>query len=150
MRLNVVLTEEQNTAISERAEAERISRAEWIRRSLDSSLEPDMSPPGAEEIQQLQELTRTLEAVTAERDQALEALTRITADWDQLSVSLATVTTDRDMLKADIASRDQALADRAEEIRWLRGEVSKLNDKLTPATLTEHAGTGRKPWWMFW
>lgn len=41
-------------------------------------------------------------------------------------------------------------AARADEVRWLGGEVSKLSDTLTPAALPEQAGTGRHSRWRFW
>jgi hypothetical protein len=167
MRLNVVLTDEQNEAITERAAAEGIPRAELIRQAISSFLEPapcrdelPMSRPGAEEIAALEEKISTLETVTAERDHAIEVLARLTAENDRMTADLTAVTVDRDRmiieaheierLRAEVVLKDQVIGERADEIRWLRGEVSKLNDKLTPATLPEQAGPGRRPWWAFW
>ena len=119
-----------------------------------------MSRPGADEIAVWGEKIRTLSIITEERDHAIEVLARLTAENDRMTTDLAAVTVDRDRmiieaheverLRAEAALKDQVIGERADEIRWLRGEVSKLNDKLTPAALPEHAGPGRRPWWKFW
>ena len=117
-------------------------------------------PDRAEEIAALEEKIHTLEIVTGERDQAIGVLARLTAENDRMTTDLAAVTVDPDRmiieaheverLRAEAALKDQVIGERADEIRWLRGEVNKLNDKLTPAALPEHAGPGRRPWWAFW
>jgi len=175
MRLHVWLTEEQVEAVTERAEVAGITRSEWIRASVQKVLETPEEQPGAPQgaptdtieehrgalwstekqaldnqikdlemqITLYQEQIGTLPTITAERDRALDALTKITADWDRLKEQAGEV----DRLRGEIAHRDQVIGERADEIRWLRGEVSKLNDKLTPAALPEQAGPGRRPWW---
>lgn len=98
-----------------------------------------------------------LEAAEADRDQARDDLATATAERDALTARIAVLedqarTAAAEMTRAreDLAKRDQRLIEKAEEINWLRGEVSKLNDKLTPAALPETAGPGRRPWWRFW
>lgn len=185
MRLNITIDDDAAAAVSERAEVEGVTRVEWIRRAVSAALcsglyrigTPDVSadvlpcvevvsvpcpdvPDRAEEIAALKEKIRTLEAVTHERDHAIEVLARLTAENDRMAADLTAVTVDRDrmiieaheveLLRAEIVLKDQVIGERADEIRWLRGEVSKLNDKLTPVALPEKAGTGRRPWWRFW
>lgn len=72
------------------------------------------------------------------------------SDHQEMITTLAQVTADRDRLTVEIDHKDQVIRERGDEIGWLRGEVSKLNDKLTPAALPELSGPGRRPWWMFW
>jgi len=164
MRLNVVLTDEQNEAITARAAAEGIPRAELIRQAISSFLEPPepapcrdelpMSRPGADEAEKIQELSRALEAVTHERDQALETLNQAEAERDRLAGEVRTTTeqahttaAELERLRAEAAARDLVLTEKKDEISWLRAEVSKLNDKLTPAALPEKAG---RKWWRWW
>ena len=49
-----------------------------------------------------------------------------------------------DELRAAIAARDQLLGEKSDEIRWLRGEVSKMIGKLTPIAIAETSGAGLK------
>lgn len=72
------------------------------------------------------------------------------SDHQEMITTLAQVTADRDRLTVEMTHRDQVIRERTDEIRWLRGEVSKLNDKLTPAALPETTTTGIRPWWKFW
>lgn len=98
-----------------------------------------------------------LEAAEADRDQAREDLATATADRDALTTRITaledqarTAAAEATRAREDLAARDQRLNEKAAEINWLRGEVSKLNDKLTPATLPEKAGPGRRPWPLGW
>lgn len=150
MRLNVVLTDQQNAAITEQATAEGIPRAEFIRGAIDLYL----SRPGADEAEKIQGLSRALEAVTHERDQALETLNQAEAERDRLAGEVRTTTdqahttaAELERLRAEAAARDLVLTEKKDEISWLRAEVSKLNDKLTPAALPEKAG---RKWWRWW
>ena len=161
MRLNVVLTDEQNKAISYRADAEGIPRAELIRQAISSYLEPAPCRPGADEVAALEEKIRTLEAVTQERDQAIEVLARLTAENDRMTMDLTTATVDRDRiheqsgalkgevdrLKIGAPGMAQALDEKKDEVAWLRGQVALLNDKLTPPALPDRAG---RRWWQIW
>lgn len=150
MRLNVVLTDEQNEAITERAAAEGIPRAELIRQAISSYLEPPepapcrdelpMSRPGADEIAVLEEKIRNLSTVAEERDRAIEAR-------------------DRGIIEAG-RLRDQILVERAQRIEDLKTSANKLVEQgeryqvllqgAQQAALPEKAGTGRRPWWKFW
>lgn len=98
-----------------------------------------------------------LEAAEADRDQAREDLATATADRDALTTRIAaledqarTAAAEATRAREDLAARDQRLNEKADEINWLRAEVSKLNDKLTPAALPEKAGPGRRPWPLGW
>ena len=59
----------------------------------------------------------------------------------------ADLTAERDQLKAEAARARDLLSAARDEINFLRGEVSKMTDRI-PA-LPEKAGPGR-PWWRFW
>lgn len=50
---------------------------------------------------------------------------------------------------ADSAAKDALLKERADEVAWLRGQVSLLSERLAPPALPEKAGPGRR-WWRFW
>lgn len=147
MRLNVVLTDEQNEAITERAAAEGIPRAELIRQAISSFLEPapcrdelPMSRPGADEITLLEEKIRTLSNAAEERDRAIEARDRLIIEADRL--------------------RDQIMEERAQRIEDLKTSADKLIEQgeryqvllqgAQQVALPEKAGTGRRPWWRFW
>lgn len=147
MRLNVVLTDEQNEAITKRAEVEGISRAEMIRQAISSFLELapcrdelPMSRPGADEIAVLEEKIRTLSSAAEERDRAIESRDRLSIEADRL--------------------RDQILEERAQRIEDLKTSADKLIEQgeryqvllqgAQQAALPEKAGPGRRPWWRFW
>jgi len=70
-------------------------------------------------------------AIEAERN-------RLTGEVDQARAAAA----DAERLRADLAARDQFLAERADEITWLRGQVALLDEKMVPLTLPEKAGPG--------
>lgn len=70
-------------------------------------------------------------AIEAERN-------RLTGEVDQARAAAA----DAERLRADLAIRDQFLAERADEITWLRGQVALLDEKLVPLALPEKAGAG--------
>lgn len=63
---------------------------------------------------------------------------RLTAEVEQARAAAA----DADRLRADLAARDQFLAERADEIKWLRGQVALLDEKMVPLTLPEKTGAG--------
>lgn len=131
MRYTLTVPDDVNTEIEKMVAAAGTSKSGWIVNACTAYIKS--STGGGEDLE-------------AERDRLREELTRITGDRDRLKEQAI----EMDRLRADLAQRDQMLAERAEEVRWLRGECSKLNDRLLPAALTEQAGSGRRPWWRFW
>jgi len=143
MRLNIVIDPDEAAAVEERAAEEGISRPEWARRAISAALcrglyrlgtqdvQADV-PDRTDEIALLEEKIQTLSTVEEERDRLKEQVMEM------------------DRLRIELISRDHLLAERASEISYLRGECSKMSDRLMPAALPEKAGTGRRPWWKFW
>jgi len=131
MRYSLTVSDALNSEIETLAASAEISKNAWIINACTTFIKS--STGGGEDVE-------------AERDRMQEELQTITADRDRLKVQVEEV----DRLRADLDTRDRMLAEKAEEVRWLRGEVSKLNDKLIPAAIPEQTGPGRKPWWLFW
>lgn len=84
------------------------------------------APPGA--------LVKALSGHEGDRE-AMEALERVRVELSREC---------RRSLRAAIAARDQLLGEKSDEIRWLRGEVSKMIGKLTPIAIAETSGAGLK------
>lgn len=137
------------SAIDERAGAASVCRADWVRAALSEAVNPEESTENPDVLRLQASLLEVetdrdrLAALVAARDQAIAELT---IERDQARTAAA----DLERARADLTARDHALVEKAEEINWLRGEVSKLNDKLTPAMIPETTGTGRRPWWAIW
>lgn len=179
MRTSVNLPDEVIERVRVRADEEGISLAEWMRRAIITATtprpadehpdeHPDVHPAGTPEhpatpheidalTARISELERDIEQYRVEAVTARENAENATADRDALTARIAilddqarTAAAEVTRAREEIEARDQRLIEKADEIRWLRGEVSKLNDKLTPAALPETAGPGRRPWPLGW
>jgi len=128
MRYTLTVPDELNTEIEKMVAAAGTSKSGWIVNACTAYIKS--STGGGEDVE-------------AERDRLREELTRITTECTGLQSQII----EMDRLRADLDTRDRMLSEKAEEVRWLRGEVSKLNDRLIPAALTERAG---KRWWQIW
>ena len=105
------------------ADAAGTTRAEWTRAALLAAVHP----PGVEEHPDYQALQAALEAA---------------------ETTAATATGEAERLRHDLAAAAQALLEKREEVAWLRGEVAKLNDKLTPAALPRPGVIERLGAWL--
>ena len=146
MRFTLTVPDDLNSQIEGLCASQEMSKNAWVVSAITTFIE-HCTTDGAEvaplDTAVVQEVVQSL---TTERDQAREALAMVTAERDRLIGEVTEV----DRLRSDIATRDQLLNEKRDEVSWLRGQVALLNDKLTPATLPEQAGPGRKPWWRFW
>lgn len=128
MRYTLTVPDDVNTEIEKMVAAAGTSKSGWIVNACTAYMKSITG--GGEDLEA--ELARL-------RDES----TRSTADRERLKEQAI----EMDRLRADLAQRDQMLAEKADEIRWLRGEISQLHQKIAPAALTEQAGAGRRPWW---
>lgn len=126
MKFSVNVPDEVAEAAKEAAAAEGVTPAEWTRRALLAALHPP----------------EVMAAPTEVLESTREELARTQAERDQMAAEIH-------QIKAEIAHRDQVLADKADEISWLRGQVALLSERLAPPALPEKAGSGRR-WWRFW
>lgn len=125
-RFTVTVPGSLDEAIREQCGATGLSKSDFVNQAIAEKLErcaPDYAPPAAPGI----------EALEAERD-------RLRAEASAAADQARTAAAEAARAREDLAARDQLLHERADEIRWLRGEVSKLNDKLTPIAIPEKAG----------
>lgn len=126
MKFSVNVPDSVSEAVKEAAAAEGITPAEWTRRALLAALHPPEVTP----------------APNADPESTREDLDRTQAERDQMATEIQ-------QIRAEIAHRDQLLAEKADEIGWLRGQVAFLHERV-PLALPEKAGEGRRPWWRFW
>jgi len=157
MRFSIVLPDEAGAALRELAEGSGLSQSEFTRRAVLAACSPGPHPPAPLDDAERTRLEEAIRIAAADRDQAREALARLeaeavtaAADRDRLTERIRVLEDQARTAAADLAARDQRLIEKADEINWLRGEVSKLNDKLAPAMIPETTGHGRRPWWAIW
>ena len=125
-RFTVTVSPSIDEAIREQCGATGLSKSDFVNQAIAEKLErgaPDYAPPAAPGIAELE----------TDRD-------RLRAEASAAADQARTAAAEAARAREDLAARDQLLAERADEIRWLRGEVSKLNDKLTPIGIPEKAG----------
>ena len=125
-RFTVTVSPSIDEAIREQCGATGLSKSDFVNQAIAEKLErcaPDYAPPDAPGIADLE----------ADRD-------RLKAEASAAADQARTAAAEAARAREDLAARDQLLHERADEIRWLRGEVSKLNDKLTPIAIPEKAG----------
>lgn len=125
-RFTVTVPAALDEAIREQCGPTGKSKSDFINEAIAEKLErcaPDYAPPDAPGLAELE----------ADRD-------RLKAEASAAADQARTAAAEASRAREDLAARDQLLEERADEIRWLRGEVSKLNDKLTPIGIPEKAG----------
>ena len=117
-RFSIIIPDDLSATVKARAEEEEVSLAEVGRRALSAWCTADAPDTTAEYTAEIERCTTAHQAATTARDEAIEARLRVEA----------------------------VLAEKTDEIRWLRGEVSKLSDKFTPALPPPK----RRYFWQVW
>ena len=183
MRLNITIDDDAATAVSERAEVEGVTRVEWIRRAVSAALctglyrigTPDVPagvlprveavpvpcpdvPDRAEEIAALEEKIRTLEIVTAERDQlagGIEAFQKkiqiLEGEVRAAELKAALMAKDLEMSEGrhqsllEVKSQlEERVVDLRATVGLMEGQIASLTTMMNRA-LPEVVQT--RPWW---
>lgn len=143
MRFTLTVPDALNSLIEERCEAQGTSKNAWIVSALTAAV--DRCTTDGTETAPIDHpsVRAVVQGLEAERDRIAADLAAVTAERDEARTAAGEAST----LQMEIRSRDQVLAEKREEIGWLRGQVALVNEqRALPAT----AGEGKRPWWKFW
>jgi len=92
---------------------------------------------------ELNQAKRELEAARSREDQLRSELDQARSSKDQASSEVV-------ILKRDLEHYRQTLSLKDEEVEFLRGHISQLSEKITPALPPGQEEAKKKGWWQFW
>ena len=92
---------------------------------------------------ELNQAKRELEAERSQKDQLRSEVEQARSEKDQASIEAVGLRRDLEHYKETLQLKD-------DEIAFLRGHLSQLSEKITPALPPSQEEAKKKGWWKFW
>ena len=163
MRVYAEVDEQTNNELDQAAISKGSNKKQIILEAIDLYLHQDRSELdlAIKERDQLRsdqdQRWRELQQVRSELNQAKRDLEGARSREDQLRSELDQVRSSKDqasgeavVLKRDLEHYRQTLSLKDEEVEFLRGHISQLSEKITPALPPGQEEAKKKGWWQFW
>ena len=163
MRVYAEIDDQTNNELDQAATSKGSNKKQIVAEAIDLYLHQDRSELdlAIKERDQLRsdqdQRWRELQQVRSELNQAKRDLETVRSREDHLRSDLDQARSSKDqasgevvVLKRDLEHYKQTLSLKDEEVEFLRGHISQLSEKITPALPPSQEEAKAKHWWAFW